>query len=147
MTAHQEQNSKYNVSELPIRGHVRLALWQNRGMAKETIVRLVDDLDGMPIDEDGSTVTFALEGRTYEIDLSPANVEKLRQVMSPFVSSARPVSGRRDSGGAGRSRTRRAGRGSLQDVREWARGNGYVISERGRIPQAISEAYATAQQR
>ena len=39
-------------------------------MAKRTVVVLEDDLDGGPADE---TVTFALDGVSYEIDLSSSN--------------------------------------------------------------------------
>ena len=39
-------------------------------MAQKVEVHLEDDLDGGPADD---TVTFALDGKDYEIDLSTAN--------------------------------------------------------------------------
>jgi hypothetical protein len=59
-------------------------------MAKTVIVKLTDDLDGGDADE---TVTFALDGRSYEIDVSSANAAKLRDAFRPFVEKARPKAG------------------------------------------------------
>ena len=55
-------------------------------MAKTVIVKLIDDLDGGDADE---TVSFALDGRSYEIDVSVANVARLRDALKPFVEKAR----------------------------------------------------------
>lgn len=57
-------------------------------MAKSVIVQLTDDLDGAPADE---SLTFALDGKTYEIDLTKKNADKLRAVLSPYLEKARPV--------------------------------------------------------
>lgn len=57
-------------------------------MAKTVIVKLTDDLDGGDADE---SVTFALDGRSYEIDLSSANANRLRDAFKPFVEKARPT--------------------------------------------------------
>jgi hypothetical protein len=65
-------------------------------MAKTVIVKLTDDLDGADADE---TVTFALDGRSYEIDLSSANAARLRDAFKPFVEKARP-----NGGGGGTAR-------------------------------------------
>ena len=51
-------------------------------MARTLVVTLTDDLDGGDADE---TVTFGLDGKSYEIDLSEANAEKLRKALAPFV--------------------------------------------------------------
>ena len=61
-------------------------------MAKTVIVKLTDDIDGGDADE---TVHFALDGKTYEIDLSAANAATLREVFKPFVEKGRPSSGGR----------------------------------------------------
>ena len=68
-------------------------------MAKTVIVTLTDDIDGGDADE---TVRFALDGTSYEIDLSAANATKLRGALGPYVDKARVD-------GGGRSRSRRAG--------------------------------------
>ena len=59
-------------------------------MAKTVIVKLTDDIDGGDADE---TVHFALDGRTYEIDLSTANALTLREAFKPFIEKGRPSSG------------------------------------------------------
>ena len=71
-------------------------------MAQKHIVQLIDDLDQTKADE---TVSFGLDGATYEIDLSSKNAAKLRDAMAQYVANARRVS----RGGA---RTTNAGRRS-----------------------------------
>lgn len=112
-------------------------------MAKQTTVTLIDDLDGSPADEQ---VEFAVDGRSYEIDLSAANSAKLRDALAPFVSAARRVGGGRRGGGAAGSAPSRpaADREQNQAIREWAQAQGMKISERGRIPSNVLEAYHAA---
>jgi len=63
-------------------------------MAKKQIAQLIDDLDGTILEGgDGVSLRFALEGRSYEIDLSDANAAKLRDALAPFIAAARPTSG------------------------------------------------------
>ncbi|HLU60486.1 MAG TPA: Lsr2 family protein [Pseudonocardia sp.] len=109
-------------------------------MAKQTTVTLVDDLDGSVADEQ---IEFAFEGKSYEIDLSAANSAKLREALAPFISAARRTSGRRRSGGSTASRPT-TDRELNQAIREWAQKQGMKISERGRIPSNVLEAYHKA---
>ncbi|KUJ67562.1 hypothetical protein ACZ90_27345 [Streptomyces albus subsp. albus] len=109
-------------------------------MAQKVQVLLVDDLDGGEADE---TVTFALDGKTYEIDLNTSNADKLRAALEPFTKSGRRTGGR---AATGRSRAR-AGAGSSQDtakIRAWAKENGYEVNDRGRVPATVREAYEKA---
>jgi Lsr2. len=99
-------------------------------------VRLIDDIDGEPADE---TVTFGIDGRTYEIDLSAANAQKLRNGLAEFIASARRLGGRR--GSAPNARKPVVDREQNQAIREWARKRGEKISDRGRIPARLVEAY------
>lgn len=109
---------------------------------KRITTELVDDLDGTVIGSaDGGTITFALDGASYEIDLSRANQQALRDALAPFIAKARST-GRR-AGTAARKRT--AGNSDTAAVREWAQRNGYTVGDRGRIPAEIREAYAAAQ--
>ncbi|MBE9404305.1 Lsr2 family protein [Brachybacterium sp. p3-SID1565] len=108
-------------------------------MARKTYVELIDDIDG---EKAAETVSFALDGVAYEIDLSEDNAAKLRGELGTWVEKARRVGGRR-SRGAGS-----AGSGSSNDtprIREWARSNGYEVSDRGRISSEIRSAYYAAQ--
>ncbi|WP_040883814.1 Lsr2 family protein [Janibacter sp. HTCC2649] len=105
-------------------------------MAQRVQVLLVDDLDNSDADE---TVTFALDGVTYEIDLNEGNASKLRDAFAPWVGHARRSGGRKATG-----RSAGARRKDVSAVREWARKNGHDVSERGRIPATIQEAYDKA---
>jgi hypothetical protein len=111
-------------------------------MAQKTIVQLIDDLDQGEADE---TVNFALDGANYEIDLSTANAQKMRDALAPYVANARranrgatrPASGARLSSGRGA----RIDREQLQAIREWGSKNGWTVNARGRIPADLLEAY------
>ena len=127
-------------------------------MAQRVITQLVDDLDGRELRQgQGETVTFGMDGVFYEIDLSSKNARKLRAALEPFIAAGRRTSGgpraprgvrdgrsnrararSRASSGPGTSRT------PLAHIRAWARDNGYEVSERGRISEAVKEAYEQA---
>jgi hypothetical protein len=109
-------------------------------VAKQTTVILVDDLDGSEATEQ---VEFAVDGRSYEIDLSAANSAKLREALAPFISAARRPGGRRPAAPTTPSRPA-ADRVQNQAIREWAVAQGMKISERGRIPTNVLEAYRKA---
>lgn len=109
-------------------------------MAQQVNVVLVDDLDGSPADE---TVTFGLDGITYEIDLTNENASRLRDSMAEWVGHGRRLGGARKKGN--RAVTKRASVGSDNTtIREWARANGYEVSERGRIKSEVIEAFNAA---
>ena len=55
-------------------------------MAERIQVDLVDDIDGSPAKH---TVTFALDGVSYEIDLNDGNAEALRSVLDRYIKAAR----------------------------------------------------------
>lgn len=112
-------------------------------MAQKVQVLLVDDIDGGTADE---TVTFGLDGVTYEIDLTTENATKLRDALAPWVANGRKVTGRSASRSAARPSTssRAARSGQAQEIREWAKANGYEVSERGRIPAEVKKAYEDA---
>ncbi len=109
-------------------------------MAQIREIRLVDDLDGEVADE---TVEFGVDGKNYEIDLSTANAKKLRDALAEFVAAARRAGGRRRGGGAPAAAPRRPSidREQNQAIREWARKRGMKVSDRGRIPAEVLEAY------
>jgi hypothetical protein len=98
---------------------------------------LEDDIDGSSADE---TVTFGLDGTTYEIDLSKKNAAKLRDALATYVGAGRRLPGR----GSRRSRGRSGSGPSASQVREWARSQGYDVSDRGRVPADVRAAYDAA---
>ncbi|GAA4906803.1 Lsr2 family protein [Streptomyces coeruleoprunus] len=110
-------------------------------MAQKVQVLLVDDLDGGEADE---TVTFALDGKTYEIDLTTANADKLRGLLEPYTKSGRRTGGRA-AGGRGKGRgTATSGSPDTAKIRAWAKENGYNVNDRGRVPADIKQAYEDA---
>jgi nucleoid-associated protein Lsr2 len=113
-------------------------------VAQKVLVALVDDVDGSEADE---SVKFALDGVAYEIDLSSKNAQKLRGVLEPYVEVARRTGGRA-SRGRGRPPTLAAAGGSsggrkaeTAEIRAWAKAQGYDVSDRGRIPADIIDAF------
>ncbi len=113
-------------------------------MAQRVQIVLEDDVDGGSADE---TVTFGLDGATYEIDLSERNATRLRESLATWVGHARPRGGggRRGSGRRGGGRSGAPNRRTdLGAVRAWARQNGHQVSDRGRVSGAVQEAYDKA---
>jgi uncharacterized membrane protein YgcG len=117
-------------------------------MAQRVNVVLVDDIDGTDAVE---TVSFAIDGVDYEIDLSEKHAAELRDAVSLYVGHARRTGGRRKgrgrSSGAGASGGTAGSGGSgasAADIRAWARENGWEVPERGRVSAEVREAYAAA---
>jgi hypothetical protein len=115
-------------------------------MAQKVTTHLVDDLTGDTIDEGkGRTVSFSFDGNHYEIDLSDDNADALREAFSDYVAAARKVSGRQNrTSGSGSSTAKRDNSDELAKIREWANANGHEVSSRGRISQAVRDAYDAA---
>jgi hypothetical protein len=110
-------------------------------MARKVEVQLIDDLDGTKAEE---TVTFALDGREYEIDLSKKNAAKLRTSLEPYLTAGQKLGRTPSPRAAARSRggsSARSDREQNQAIREWAQRKGLDVSPRGRISRAIIEQY------
>lgn len=108
-------------------------------MAQKVNIILVDDIDGSDASE---TVSFGLDGTTYEIDLNDKNAATLRDALSGYIGHARKVTSSR--GRKSRSTTAASGP-SARELRDWARSNGYQVSDRGRVPAEVREAFNAAQ--
>jgi hypothetical protein len=115
-------------------------------MAQETIVRYVDDLDGS--EDVAETVEFGLRNKRYVIDLNAKNVQALEESLADFIAAARPAAtgtaaAPKAKRGAGTG-TVRADREQTQAIREWARQNGHQVSDRGRVPKSVLDAFQAA---
>ncbi|MCY7394953.1 MAG: Lsr2 family protein [Nocardioides sp.] len=109
-------------------------------MAQKIHIVLEDDIDGGDASE---TVTFGLDGTSYEIDLNDENAAALRDALAGYVGNARKVSGAR--GGRKKSATTPHTDGpSAREIREWARSQGHTVPERGRIPADVRDAFESA---
>ena len=101
------------------------------------IVEIVDDFDGTPADQ---TVRFAFNGASYEIDLSREHFEEFAEAIQPYIKAGRKVGSTRRRSNAGNPTQR------LENakIRAWAKEEGLDLSDRGRIPAPIVEAYRKA---
>jgi len=106
-------------------------------MAQRIQTLLIDDLDGS---EAAGTVRFGLDGTEYEIDLSATHSDELRKALERYIAHARRTGG--TARGAARSRRGSAAVDTAK-VREWAKGQGIEVKDRGRIPADVLEQYKT----
>src|SRR5215212_10176673 len=107
-------------------------------MAQKVHIVLEDDLDGSPATE---TVSFGLDGKSYEIDLNDKNAGKLRDALAQYVGAGRSVGGAR----RGRKPSAATNLGpSAREIRDWARSNGHSVPDRGRIPADVRSAFEAA---
>lgn len=109
-------------------------------MAQQFQVRFIDDLDGTDLGDTSNTISFAFEGKEYAIDLSDDNAEAFREAVAPYIQAGHRVTGSK----AKAARRTAAPSGNTKAIREWARNNGYDVSDRGRIPADVADAYAAA---
>ena len=111
-------------------------------MAQKVTTHLVDDLTGDTIEDGkGRTIAFGFDGTHYEIDLTDDNADALREAFSDYIAAARKVTGRSNRAG---SVPKRGNSEELAKIREWANANGHDVSSRGRISQAVRDAYDAA---
>ena len=111
-------------------------------MAQKVNIVLVDDLDGSDATE---TVSFGLDGTSYEIDLNDGNAASLRDALATYVGHARKVAGaRRGARRSAASSSSSNGGPSAKEVREWARANGHDVPDRGRVSADVRQAYDAA---
>jgi hypothetical protein len=107
-------------------------------MAQRIQTLLIDDIDG---GEAAGTIRFGLDGTEYEIDLSAAHSEGLRKALAQYLAHARRAGGKAKSA----ARSRRGGAAvETAKVREWARGQGIEVKDRGRVLAGVVEQYQTA---
>ena len=107
-------------------------------MAQKIHIVLEDDLDGSEATE---TVTFGLDGTSYEIDLNDKNAAKLRDALAGYIGHGRKVG---SAPRRGRKAAASAGGTSAKEIRDWARSNGYDVPDRGRVSADVRAAYESA---
>jgi hypothetical protein len=113
-------------------------------MAKRTVVMLMCDLHRSGDVEAVATVEVSIAGDRRTIDVCPEHLSELKATLRPWLRKAVPAK-TATTRKASESLARRTGRrGDSAAVRAWAKKNGYDLPARGRIPNAVSEAYAAA---
>ncbi len=110
-------------------------------MAQKVNIILVDDIDGSDATE---TLTFGLDGTSYEIDLNDEHASDLREALAPYLGHARKVSSGRKRSTSSRSTAAATPTHSAREIRDWARSNGYDVPDRGRIPGDVKDAFDAA---
>ncbi|ACV79016.1 histone-like nucleoid-structuring protein Lsr2 [Nakamurella multipartita] len=112
-------------------------------MAKQTVTTMVDDIDGST--DDVITCAFGLGNSQFEIDLNAAHREELESVLAKFIDAAREVGGGRTLRSRQTTkRVERSDREQTQAIRQWAKDNGFEVSERGRISKSVVDAFEAA---
>ncbi|WP_063754697.1 histone-like nucleoid-structuring protein Lsr2 [Streptomyces sp. NRRL F-2580] len=116
-------------------------------MATKQITTYIDDLDGTETTNpyEIRTVFFGIDGTLYEIDLTDANADTLRELLAPYKGAARRVEHHQAQAGrpAARPSAREGDALDAKAVRAWAKTQGYTLSNRGRIPLDVQQAYRT----
>ncbi|BEP14341.1 Lsr2 family protein [Acidothermaceae bacterium B102] len=119
-------------------------------MAQRVQVLLVCDVHDDDTTPGTETISFSLDGTSYEIDVCDDHAEELRDAVAPYVGAGRRIggarSGRRSSAPA-RAAARPAATSDRQragDIRAWAKSQGLNVNERGRIPATIVAQYEAA---
>lgn len=112
-------------------------------MARKIIHQLIDDLTGEAITEgSGITVTFSIDGVTYEIDLNDENATRMRAAFAPYIAAGRKVATKSSTNSPGSKKA--ASPHDLGAIREWANSHDLHVSSRGRIAGSVIDAYYAA---
>ncbi|MFW0796481.1 Lsr2 family protein [Gordonia sp. CPCC 205515] len=109
-------------------------------MAKQTVVQFIDDIDGKDLKE-AVTIEFGVDGKSYEFDTSSVHAKEFRKSLEKYIAASRRAG--RNKGHASMAGGKRP-KEQTQAIRDWARQNGYDVSDRGRIPLEIAEAFDAA---
>lgn len=116
-------------------------------MARREVIQYFDDIDNSPLSEkEVHIVRFAVNGVNYVLDLSSKNAAAFEKTLAPYVEAARKESvAKADAALASRQKaaSERTKERNLA-IREWARNNGFTVSDRGQIAARIVEAYEAA---
>lgn len=128
----------------PASAHVMTGGRRRKGpisVAQRVVVTLSDDIDGGQAAE---TVTFAIDGKSYEIDLNPVNAKKLRKTLAPYVAAGRKQTKAGKHGKTPVSYRHTSLAPDPAAVRAWARSHQMDVPARGRIPKRVYEAFEQA---
>lgn len=89
-----------------------------------------DDMDGS---EGAETVRISVGDQAVDIDLSPANRDKLQKTLAPYFEHGREV-----------VRKQSASNSDTARMRQWLQEHGHKVSDKGRIPEELQVIYQQA---
>ncbi len=104
-------------------------------MAIRSVVE--SDLSGKP---QAATVTFGLADTWYEIDLTPEEREDLEKSLQSYVARGRKATPIVEKKRVVPETTPE----ERDEIRKWAKAQGYEFADRGRIPKQVMAAYDKA---
>jgi hypothetical protein len=107
---------------------------------QKTVITKIDDLTGKEYEE-GETITFTVQGESFEIDLNKRNAADFKKKLERYMEKGRKVRRERPVGRTHRLRDVKHDKAYVRTVRTWAQQNGYEVSDRGRVPLSVYEAY------
>ena len=110
-------------------------------MARKVI--FMDDMDET-LEADAGTISFTMEGISYQIDLSTKSATKFRSAMAPYIAAARRVGGKATGTKSKSHKVSSAHSDQLNAIRDWANANGMQVAYKGRIPADVRLAYEQA---
>jgi hypothetical protein len=110
---------------------------------QRTIVTKIDDLTGKEYEE-GETLTFAVEGEQFEIDLNKRNASDFKKKFARYMEHGRKVHPQGRTHKVSDGRKVRHDKDYVHTVRAWAKTNGFDVSDRGRVPLSVYSAYEKA---
>ncbi|MFD7010687.1 Lsr2 family protein [Rhodococcus jostii] len=114
-------------------------------MARKVVVEMVDDIDGTVFGHDGQSISYAVDGVEYVIDLKDEHANELRETLEYYIAHSTRVGGRKHrSDRQVNPATARRPSGETQKIRAWAIEQGHTLSSRGRIPAEIEQAFHDA---
>ncbi|MFC9359739.1 Lsr2 family protein [Rhodococcus sp. NPDC057014] len=114
-------------------------------MARKVVVELVDDIDGTEFGEDGESISYALDGVEYQIDLRDEHAKEFRETLEYYIDHSTRVGGRKHrSGRSVNPGTAKRRPSEKKKIRAWAIEQGYELASRGRIPAEIEQAFRDA---
>lgn len=115
-------------------------------MAKKVSINMVCDLDNAEYDPDGGgeTVTFALEGQYYEVDLCEKDATAFRRALKKYTEHGRKATAPRKTRTNNVTSTTRRDPEQVKAIKSWLVENGYEPPQRGRIPLEMLNAYEAA---
>lgn len=109
----------------------------------EKTIRVCDLHDGL--EPATSMLEFSLDGTKNRLDLCSDHLLQVREALGGLLDDGRRRSTRPSKAVPGRvSGSRRAQSAQREQVREWARRNGFEVAARGRVPADAAEAFARA---
>lgn len=116
-------------------------------MSKQEIISYSDDLNGEQT-EDVKRVPFGYLGTYYEVDLNSEHQKELYEALQKFIAAATPIKPQhldipKQRQGHGEAKKHRE---ELANMRNWAREHGFTVSDRGRIPKRVRNAYLSRNQ-